>query len=227
MMVRRIMRREAVSWCLDVHYARRIPSITFAFGLYSPLLTGVVTFGTPSSAPLRVGVCGPEFSTFVLELNRLAIIDGPKNAASFLVGGAMRRLPNSVIVSYADCGAGHVGYVYQACNFIYTGLSAKRTDWKVAGLEHLHGQTIADKSRGQTNRAEWMRDTFGDAFYLNERDRKHRYIYFTGDKSFKRSARAALKYEALPYPKGHTQRHKPLRSPATQGVLFCGEVVKV
>ena len=51
-----------------------------------------------------------------------------------LVGRSLRLLPKpSVVVSYADTAQGHVGYVYQAANFIYTGLSAKRTDWKKTG----------------------------------------------------------------------------------------------
>ena len=29
-----------------------------------------------------------------------------------------------IVVSYADTSKGHVGYVYQATNFIYTGMSA-------------------------------------------------------------------------------------------------------
>lgn len=106
-----------------------------------------------------------------------------KNEASFLVGRSLRLLPkDKIVVSYADTSQNHIGTVYQACNFRYYGLSAKRTDWKIKGKEHLHGQTIADMSRGHLNRAKYMRDTFGDDFYLHPRPRKHRYIYITGRK---------------------------------------------
>jgi hypothetical protein len=102
---------------------------------------------------------------------------------------------------FADTEQGHVGYVYQACNFMYTGLSAKRTDWKIKGKEHLHGQTIADEFRGVTNRAEAIRKKYGDDFYLKERSRKHRYIYLVGSKTFKKQAMKELKYDIMDYPK--------------------------
>ena len=218
--MRPIKNQDAWSWCLDVHYAKRIPSISYAFGLFDPDLIGVVTYGTPSSSSLRAGICGDDYADKVLELNRLVFIDYIPNAASMLVGQSIRQLPESIIVSYADTEQGHVGYVYQACNFIYTGLSAKRTDWKVKGLEHLHGQTIADQSRGADNRVQWMRDKYGDDFYLKDRPRKHRYIYLKGSKKFKREAKANLNYDIEPYPKGDTSRYKIENKPTIQGVMF-------
>jgi hypothetical protein len=82
--------------------------------------------------------------------------------------------------------------VYRASNFIYCGLSAKRTDWKVRGLEHLHGQTIADEFRGVPNRSTAMREKYGDDFYLEPRSRKHRYLYFIGSRKEVRGFRQAL-----------------------------------
>ena len=220
MNVKPIKSADAWTWCLDVHYAGRIPSISYAFGLFYPDLIGIVTYGTPSSSTLRAGVCGPDLADKVLELNRLAIIDGPDNAASRLVSGSLRLLPEAVVVSYADTAQGHIGYVYQACNFIYTGLSAKRTDWHVEGKEGLHGQTIADESRGQADRAEWMRHKYGDKFSLKDRPRKHRYIYFTGNRRFRKKARKSLLYDVEPYPKGATRQYTIDKLPEIQKTLF-------
>jgi hypothetical protein len=210
-----IAAKETYVWLKEIHYAKRIPSISYAFGLYvDNKLTGVVTYGTPASSSLKVGVAGKENQGIVLELNRLCFETPIKNGASFLVSKSLTLLPKpSIVISYADIGQGHVGYVYQACNFIYTGLSAKRTDWKVKGLEHLHGQTIADKSRHIDNnvrgsRAKYMRDTYGDDFYLKERSRKHRYIYIIADKYQKKTLISQLKYKTEPYPKGETQRYE-------------------
>lgn len=149
--------------------------------------------------------------------HRLVINDNcPPNSASFLVGRSLRMLPKpKIIVSYADTAQGHVGYIYQACNFLYTGLSAKRTDWKIKGMEHLHGQTIADKSRGMENRAAYMREKYGDDFYLQERSRKHRYIYFLGC-----DLKEKLKYEIQPYPKGETKRYDSGKELPTQLLLL-------
>lgn len=212
---------EAMPWILQRHYARRKCPISYAFGAYRDgELIGVVTYGTPSSAPLREGVAGAEWAGHVLELNMLCCIS-EKNIASMLVGNSLRQLPRpSIIVSYADTARGHIGYVYQATNFIYTGLSAKRTDWKIKGREHLHGATIADESRGQENRAQWMREKYGDDFYLDERPRKHRYIYICGSKSQRREIMQAIRYPVEQYPKGETSRYDAGASIHTQQA-FC------
>lgn len=212
---------ESTSWLLSRHYAKRLPSISFAFGAFQDRrLIGVVTYGTPSSAPLRSGICGPEMSDRVLELNRLCCAND-RNTASRLVGRSLRLLPTpSIVVNYADTAQGHVGYVYQATNFIYTGLSAKRTDWKIRGSEHLHGATVADESRGQAHRVEWMREKYGEAFYLLDRPRKHRYVYFTGTAKQRKEMLAVLRYSVEPYPKGETARYDATASVESQDRLF-------
>jgi len=201
--VRIVSRAECEPYILGIHYAKRWPSISYAFGLYLDAeLCGVVTYGTPPSATLKRGIAGDEFKADVLELNRLCLKHNRKNEASILVGRSLRMLPiNKIVVSFADTSQGHSGFVYQATNFIYCGLSAKRTDWKVKGKEHLHGQTIADEFRGTENRAQAMREKYGDDFYLEPRARKHRYIFIVGNKHYKKKVLAALKYGVEPYPK--------------------------
>lgn len=201
--VRAIQRNDCEEYILGIHYAKRWPSISYAFGLYMDnVLCGVVTYGTPPSATLKRGIAGEEYKQDVLELNRLCLRNNKKNEASILVGRSLRMMPiNKIIVSFADTSQGHSGYVYQATNFIYCGLSAKRTDWKVKGKEHLHGQTIADEFRGVKNRSKAMREKYGDDFYLAPRPRKHRYIFIVGSKNYKKKVKAALKYKIAPYPK--------------------------
>lgn len=226
MKVLRINQSETYDWLLRVHYARRIPQITHAFGLYDGNeLLGVVTYGVPSSAPLRSGVAGRENAQLIVELNRLVFSRQVKNGPSLLVGRSLRLLPKPcIVVSYADMEQGHVGYVYQATNFIYTGLSAKRTDWKVIGLEGLHGQTIADISRGASgggrgSRAAFMREKYGDDFYLKDRSRKHRYIFICADGKKRAELMASLKYPQQPYPKGESKRYEICHVPSTQWLL--------
>lgn len=200
--VERIERNDCEPFIIGIHYAKRWPSISHAFGLFTEgELVGVVTYGTPPSAPLKRGIAGDEYKSKILELNRLCLKYNRKNEASRLVGASLKMLPECIVVSFADTEQGHKGYVYQACNFVYCGLSAKRTDWKIKGKEHLHGQTVADEFRGHPNRAQAMREKYGDDFYLAPRPRKHRYIYFVGSRKFKKSARKALKYKVASYPK--------------------------
>lgn len=200
--IRKVTRKECEPFVIGIHYAKRWPSISYAFGLFDDdKLVGVCTFGTPASAPLRAGIAGKEMAKHVLELNRLCLLRNLKNEASMLVAASLRMLPPSIVVSFADTEQGHLGIVYQAANFGYYGLSAKRTDWKIRGLEHLHGQTIADKFRGEKNRAKAIREAYGEDFYLKDRPRKHRYIYVTGSKTFRKDAMSRIRYQKQPYPK--------------------------
>lgn len=201
--VRDVSRCEYKNFILEIHYAKRYPSISYAFGLFEDdQLVGVVTYGTPSSATLRRGIAGDEYISCVLELNRLCLLNNKPNEASILVSKSLKMLPkNKIIISFADCSQGHVGYVYQACNFTYHGLSAKRTDWALYSKPHLHGQTIGDEFRGKENRVKLMREKYGEDFYLKPRPRKHRYIYLIGDKRWKKLVKELIKYKQEDYPK--------------------------
>ncbi len=188
---------------LNKHYARRIPSISYAFGLWrNGGLAGVVTYGKPAASTVRTGLLGPDMADRVIELNRLCLDENRPNDASHLVGRSLKMLPKPcAVISYADCEQGHLGYVYQATNFLYCGLSEKRTDWALRGNEGKHGQSVADEMRGVENRAEAMRKKYGDAFYLKPRSRKHRYVFLCGSRKDVKTMRAQLRYPVLAYPK--------------------------
>lgn len=208
---------ECKEWLLEKHYARRIPSISFAFGLYEDsALVGVCTFGTPASSTLLKGVCGDDYQLIVKELNRLVIGSDAANAGSFFISQCFSLLPKPLIlVSYADTAQGHHGYIYQATNWLYTGLSSKFSDPKVVGLEHQHHATYAHGM----NKTQ-LQEKFGDSLYYEDRPRKHRYIYFLGSKAEKKKMRQALRYPVLPYPKGDNQWYDASYQPTTQTHLF-------
>ena len=202
--IKQVTRKEYLPFMLDIHYAGRSPSVSYAYGLYiNNNLEGIVSYGTPPSSTLRRGVAGDKYIPDILELNRLVLQSNNKNDSSWLIGNSLKLLPrNKIVVSYADTSQDHVGYVYQATNFIYTGLSAKRTDWKVRGKEHLHSQSIIDEFRGQPNRSKCLREKYGDDFYTVDRPRKHRYIFIIGSKTYRKEVMKNLKYSIKNYPKG-------------------------
>lgn len=201
--VKRIPNKDTYPFLLEIHYAKRIPSISYAYGLFiDEELEGVVTYGTPPSSTLRSGLAGKENKSLVLELNRLCLKNNEKNHASILVSKSLKLLPKpKIVISFADTSQGHIGYIYQATNFTYHGLSAKRTDWKIKGKEYLHGHTVADEFRGLKNRAKLMREKYGDAFYLAPRPRKHRYVFIVGSKKEKKELFKSIRYKQEPYPK--------------------------
>lgn len=197
--IKPITYQEAMKIIIEKHYLHRKAPCSFAFGLFEKAtnrIVGCITYGTPSSATLRKGICGEDEKDNVIELTRLWIEDGvPRNAESFLIGNTIPLVNKEIIVSFAEIQQGHVGYVYQATNWIYTGLSAKRTNWTIEGM-NKHCQTIADKYTSQE-----LKEIYGDKFTLVERPRKHRYVYFNCNKKRKKELLKKLKYPILPYPK--------------------------
>lgn len=218
--VRAIDSFECKEWFLKKHYARRLVRVEYSFGLYDDLaLVGVCTFGTPVSPDLRKCM-NHEYKVY--ELNRLVTNEGlDKNAASYFVSRCLSLMPHPCcIVSYADSSKGHHGYIYQATNFIYTGLSARVRDYYIEGMEHLHSATIFDISKGKENRAEYLRSVYGDKLKMRDRDRKHRYFYFLGNKRDKRKMLSLLPWTIEDYPKGDNVRYDASYEPETQIKLF-------
>lgn len=194
---RKISREEVSPMLINNHYLHRMPPLSVAYGaIYNNNIIGVLTFGKPPSNSLCKGICGDEWSSSVYELNRLYTIDdSPKNLESKFISFALNDLKtkNWIIVSYADKGMGHSGYIYQATNWIYTGLSAKRTDVYVG--EGLHSRTYTEEQRNFVIRS--------------VRSMKHRYVYMCGDKRFKKNALNALKYPIIKeYPKEKPEHYK-------------------
>jgi len=141
---------ETYDWLLNKHYAKRIPSISYAFGLYiDNVLEGVCTFGMPPSSTLAESICGLDYKTNVIELNRLVTNNNlPKNSLSFFVSNSINKLlGNKIIVSFSDLNMQHYGYIYQATNFIYTGLSSNTSALiDENGLE-FHFRNIGHKQK--------------------------------------------------------------------------------
>lgn len=218
--VRPIDSWECHDWLLNKHYARRIPPIEYSFGLFLDLkLCGIITFGTPVSSTLR-DLWQNKYK--LMELNRLVVNeDIDRNCLSFFVSKSLSMLPKPlVLVSYADTSKNHHGYIYQATNWIYTGLSLAFKDYYIKGMEHLHNGTIMDMSRGKENRVQWLRDKFGDDLIMIDRPRKHRYFYFIGSKTDKKIMKKMLPYQIENYPKGDNVRYDASYLPQTQIKLF-------
>jgi hypothetical protein len=192
--------QDSLPFILNIHYAKRKAPIKYPFGLFfGGELVGVVTYGVPPSHTLLKGVCGPEFASNVLELNRLVLLNNKKNEASMLVGRTLKMLGNRIIVSYADSVQEHVGYVYQAANFIYTGKTKPVKEIYLKSRPELHHTTHGRKTYAQ------MIEEHGDDVGFRYRSIKHRYVTFVGDRRFKKKAKAALRYPVMGYPKGSAE----------------------
>ena len=145
MIVRSINKFSYEKWILQKHYAKRLCSVSYAFGLYiEKMIEGVITFGMPPSSTLAESICGKEYAKYVLELNRLTISENlPKNTLSQFVSKSIKLLDKpKIIVSFADQNVGHSGYIYQATNFIYTGTSSNTYQYIDKNGDEFHFRNI-------------------------------------------------------------------------------------
>lgn len=194
--VKQISYQDTKPFILDIHYAKRMPSISYAYGLFDAEdLIGIISYGSPPSPALCKGIAGEENKSLVIELNRLVLKHNKKNQASMLIGASFKLLPKPrIIVSYADTEQEHTGVVYQATNFIYTGLSDKRKEWRLIG-SNMHSKTVCETYTLEE------RKNNKDKFEHVDRPRKHRYIYLIGNKNEKKKLLKDLKYKVQEYPK--------------------------
>lgn len=185
----------AIDFLLPKHYSGRKPQITYAFGWYiDDKLVAVCTFGKPASPSLCTGICGKEYSKNVYELNRLCRIDNLQNQLSYFVSACLRKLKlnNLIVVSYSDTEMNHHGYIYQACNFIYTGCTKTRTDKYTKG--NTHSRHYSNENQNGLRKI---------------RSAKHRYVYFCSkNKQVKKEWMNSFKYPVMRYPKGNNSNYK-------------------
>ena len=186
--------QEAWEFLKPRHYAGRKPQITKAFGWkIDGVLVAVCTFGKPASPPLCRGICGEEHASSVYELNRLCRIEELKEQLSQFVSACLRILSdfNWIVVSYSDTSMHHNGYIYQACNFLYTGQTKQRTDKYTEDGKHC--RHYDNEKQGK---------------YRIVRSAKNRYVYFaTKNKWLKKRWLNCLTYSICPYPKEENQNY--------------------
>ena len=186
------------------HYAHRVPFISYAYGLYvDGVLAGCVTYGMPASSRTRAAICGSKYEGIVYELNRLYCHEWVgRNSESWLIGQSFRLLPKPLIlISYADTGENHIGYIYQATNWLYTGLSDASGCYsriEIGGKERA-SKSMYNELGTQAKGA--ILEKYPDAVF-HEYTRKHRYVYFLGTKHQRKEMRSELRYAAVAYPKG-------------------------
>jgi hypothetical protein len=180
------------------HYLHSLPGGThLAFGAFnSSRLLGILTLGAgPYNAAslvdgAKAGDC--------LTLTRLWLSDClPPNSESRVISIVMRSVRRHThvrfVLSYADPAHGHIGTIYQACGWLYTGLSEAMPLYDVGdGVAH-HSRSLAHSFGSHSVRH--FAD-HGVEVKLIPQLPKHRYIRFL-DESWK----GRLHIPVLPYPK--------------------------
>jgi len=219
--VKSIDKWECKDWLLNKHYAHKIPLIIYAFGLFNEqnLLCGCCTFSPPARMlNMGYGIFGDTIKVHTIELSRLVVNEGmEKNVLSFFVSKSINFLPTPIcIISYADSNSGHHGYIYQATNWHYCGItSIEKTYFDTINNKILHPRTVVQ------NYGSREVDKLPKHIEINkENGGKYRYVKFLGNKNQIKEMILKNTYPILPYPKGDNTRYDASYKPTIQTNLF-------
>ena len=191
--------RDVQEFARRYHYTGTGDSAFWRWGLWhGHVLHGVVSYNLPTRS-VCASVFGEEHLHRVWHMGRLILSeDSPRNSESRLIGGSLRAIQREhpevwAVLTYAATDVGHLGYVYQATNAIYTGEGGD-ANYYVYESGHRRGTHLGGKrvSLGRAAAMGWERHRGGT---------KHRYVYILGTKRERRDRLSMLRYPVLPYPK--------------------------
>lgn len=224
--VKSIPRSQTKEWLLKKHYAKRIPSIIYAFGLYDGIeLVGVCTYGIPPQNNCLL-MCGDEYKNNAIELNRLIKNDGlGKNVQSWFVSRTFEMLPKPMIVlSYSDPNNGHFGYTYQSLNFLYTGEGGSGKEYLFNNYQysarHINENWFKSKKIKFDNELTIDENFIKIGGEIIHMTKKRRYVIFLGNKRQKKDMRKKLIWDVFPYEKGQNTNYDTSYKTITQTTLF-------
>lgn len=180
------------------HYLHSVPAGTqIAFGVFlSERMQGALTLGVgPSHAYCLVEGAEPKDC---LTLTRLWLSDAlPRNSESRVLGVVLRLLKRHTslkfLLSYADPSRGHVGTIYQATGWAYTGVSNAMPLYDIGDGKARHSRSFSH-AYGTHSLKHFKRH--GVTVRVVPQTPKHRYVYFLDP-----AWRARLRIPVPPYPK--------------------------
>ena len=183
------------------HYLHSMPGGThLLFGVFlRDLLVGAITLGVgPMNAPSLVK--GAKAND-CLVLTRLWLADElPRNSESRVIGIVIRSLRQHTslkfLLSYADPSQGHLGTIYQASNWLYTGLSEAMPLYDLGDGVARHSRSLSHAFGTHSVRYFAAK---GIDVRLIPQSPKHRYLYFIDP-----TWRSRLRVPVSPYPKRET-----------------------
>lgn len=179
------------------HYSHSLPGGTkLIFGvMLNTRLLGAMTFGVgPYLGYKLVNESTPDDC---ITLTRLWLSDQlPRNSESKVLGIALRSLKRDTslkfVLAYSDPAAGHLGIIYQATNWLYTGLSSATPLYDIGDGTLHHSRSLAHRLGSHSLR--YLTSQGINAKTIPQ-TAKHRYIYFMNE-----AWRAKLAVPILPYP---------------------------
>ena len=174
--------------CMNFHYAKSVPVNVLGYNVFNELKEwcGVILYGTGANNNIATQYNLKQGE--VIELVRMAL-NGKQESTSKALSISLKLIKKDVplcklIVSYADKDQNHKGIIYQATNWIYTGISMENStdsSWVVNGKRY-HGRIISDwvKSKGGLkglSRSEFIKKHYDINAYEFVTKGKIKYLY--------------------------------------------------
>lgn len=167
------------------HYSHAMPAGKLVkFGVWEhERFIGAVLYGRGANNHMGEGY-GLD-ATQICELVRIALTEHEAPVTQ-IVAETLRQLHDTnpglrLVVSFADPDQNHHGGVYQAGNWIYTGMSLPAPEYIVNG-EKIHGRTLRAMRNSSPNPGDfanvqdWARATLDPEARIEYGSRKHRYL---------------------------------------------------
>jgi hypothetical protein len=189
--------------CTHFHYSKATPVISDSFNVFNDddEWCGVIIYG--SGANMYIAKPYDKWQGQVLELVRVALNgkQGHGNTSK-AVALTLKQMKKSkpwcdLIVSYADLDQNHAGTLYQATNWVYTGVMNKDS----MGAFIINGKKTHPKScysKGWKQSILWLREHIDPKAEVFVTKGKHKYIY-----PMTKAMRARVDILAKPYPCGN------------------------
>ena len=192
--------RSAKYACERWHYSETAPASMLKLGVWDSekKFVGCMLYGYGSGKATRGDAYGLRKTHDIAELQRVAMRANHGLIVSQVVAAGVRivkkHCPNlRMLISFADEGwRGHVGTIYQASGWIYTGT------FEGLAFYMVHGQRVHPRSthaKGWKQSLDWIRKNIDPNAY-KVLGKKHRYLYPL-DKEIKNR----IVKLAKPYPK--------------------------
>lgn len=201
--------RDVQEFCERYHYTHTGGAMAWRYGLWHNVtLLGVVAYNLPTRETCE-SVFGAEHFEHVWHMGRLAMSDdAPRNSESRLISLSLKAIQREHphvwgVLTYAASSAGHIGYVYQATNALYTG------EGGTGALTYVD-QKGRQRPNHHINRAQAL----ARGWTPMQPGIKHRYLYVLGNKTQRRERMRLLLLDQHPYPKA-TQEIPHARIPDT------------
>jgi hypothetical protein len=165
---------------MNYHYSKTMPPCGCSFSVFnsSNEWCGVIVYSKGASN--RIASPYKMVQGQVVELVRVAL-NGKQESTSKAISISLKLLPKlnplvKIVVSYADTGQNHSGIIYQATNWIYTGVKEGVTKSyinKTTGRKY-HSRNVSPTGFKDNNTKRCQRAS--DCIEIDGTD-KHKYIY--------------------------------------------------